>query len=72
MVLTNRLQNIINLSFDIGLVLSVEYNFVVISDCCFLALVITEEASVPSASSHKWEAYRWLQKGLDVSVLSPK
>jgi hypothetical protein len=20
---------------------------------------------VPSASSHKWEAYRWLQKGLD-------
>jgi len=25
-----------------------------------------------SASSHKWEAYRWLPKGLDVSVLSPE
>jgi hypothetical protein len=25
-----------------------------------------------SASSQKWEAYRWLEKGLDVSVLSPK
>src|SRR6202795_2798257 len=28
--------------------------------------------SGPSTSSHKWEAYRCLRKGLDTSVLSPK
>ena len=41
-----------------------------LTDTLFFESRLSSLVTVISASSHKWEAYRWLQKGLDVSVLT--
>jgi len=41
-----------------------------LTDTLFFESRLSSLVTVISASSHKWEAYRWLQKDLDVSVLT--
>jgi hypothetical protein len=55
------------------LLLLVSYNSSItgrLTDNLFFESRLSSLVAVISASSHVWEAYRWLQKGLDVSVLT--